>query len=315
MATAHILQHLRKSAERHARLSQQDEVVLGRHIQRWQKYPLGPENAPPDIKRLGKASLDRFVLANQRLAIHLAQRYADRTSVPIEDLVMAATEGLITAYQRFDPSLGYRSSSYATWYAVSRLQAVCHEMGTPIKLTGAIYSRLRKLERIAEELQRTLGRRPSTAELVAASGFTDEQIQQVQQALIACNPVAIDSVAGDQDERPRGVITTDRILAQAAEDECPMERQERHQTHARLKGLVVSHPDLTPQQRHILQCRYLSDEPKALPQVALELNLSRDRVRTLEAKALTLLKKTLSTTSPHSCSPTPSNAAPVAAAC
>jgi RNA polymerase primary sigma factor len=315
MAAANILQHLRKSAERHARLSQQDEVVLGRHIQRWQKYPLGPENAPPEIKRLGKASLDRFVLANQRLAIHLAQRYADRTSVPIEDLVMAATEGLITAYQRFDPSLGYSSSSYATWYAVSRLQAVCHEMGTPVKLTGATYSRLRKLERIAEELQRSLGRRPTTAELTAASGFTDEQIQQIQQALIACNPVAIDSVSGEADDRPRGVIGMDRIGAAHAEDECPMEKLERTQTHARLKALVSSHPELTPQQRHILQCRYLSNEPKALQQIALELNLSRERARTLEARALVLLKNGLEMTSPRSCSPTPSASAPAAVAC
>lgn len=293
VAATSILQHLRKSAERHDRLSHEEEVELGRHIQRWQKYPLGADNAPTDIKRRGKASLDRFVLANQRLAIHLAQRYADRTPVPLEDLVMAATEGLITAYARFDPSLGYRSSSYATWYAVSRLQGLCHEMGTPVRLTGTVYTRLRKIERVSEEHLRATGNRPNAEQLAELTGLTLEQVQQVQQALIACNALAID---GPEDDQPqRGCIGPDRLGAQQHGDghDDPLEHLEKQQSHARLRRLVSSHPELDPQQRHILQCRYLSSEPKALTQIALELNLTRDRARSLEARALAVLKEAL----------------------
>lgn len=274
-----MIEVLKRSAGRYPLLTAEDEIRLGRIIQRWQRHELGPDNAPRDIRRAGKKALDEFTLSNQRLALHIAQRFKNR-GVPLEDLAMAAMEGMITAYKRFDPTRGFRSSSYATWYATSACQTLCMQQGTSLRLSTSLYGQLRKILAARERLRRQ-HEQPTISQLAVETGLEPEVVQHALAAFNNVNALSIDHHGEEQ----HGVISPDALGTNAEGEEL-----ERKMVLASLRRLIATDGRLTPQQRHILERRYLIDTPCTVTALAQQLNCSREQVRALETKALGLLR-------------------------
>jgi RNA polymerase sigma factor (sigma-70 family) len=197
----------------------------------------------------------------------------------MEDLVMAALEGLMKAYLRSDPSKGFRSSSFAMWYAIAACQNLVHQQGTSVRLTTSAHAALRKVLSARDRLRR-LKREPTLDELADEAGLSTDQVRSTLAAFRSVQALRID----DEDGGP-GTITADRLG--------PTDDHQSAETKAMaasLRHLVATHGALSSQQRYVLQRRYIDEDTCTLTQIATELNCSRERVRRLETQALTILR-------------------------
>jgi RNA polymerase nonessential primary-like sigma factor len=275
------VKHLQDIAGRYPRLTPADEIMLGRAVQEWQRWPGGPQQAPRAVQRAGQQSLDRFVLCNQRLAIDVAKRHAGR-GVELEDLIMAAIEGMIRAYKRFDPSLGYRSSSYAIWYAAQGCQKLIHRQGLPIRLPGTAYTHLRKILKASDELSQQ-GITPSRAQIAAAAGLELTEVENALAAFHSARAVRIDAEGGDADSR--GTVSEERLGS--ADDG---ERLRSELLHESLSRTILYDHRLCPQQSRILRLLYLNEPAATIATIAQALNCSTTHIRALEHQGLSVLR-------------------------
>lgn len=273
---------LKEAAGRYPLLTAEEEVILGRAIQQWQQWPGGPDQAPPKVRRDGRRALDKFVCSNQRLALHIAKRFAGN-GVPLEDLAQAALEAMVTAFRRFDPSRGFRSSSYSTWYATSGCQQLLQIQATAIRLPGNLMGQMRKLTRARDQLRRARpGYEPTIAELAEASGLDEAQVQAVEQAMQINRTLTIDHQA---EAGERGVLTPDVITT----SDQTHTLEEHDLTQCVHKAIQCTH-SLSPQQRFLLRARFLSEAPLSTTQVGASLNCSPSRVEALTQEAIDVLR-------------------------
>lgn len=278
---------LLEAAGRFPLLTAEQEIELGRAIRAWQDHDGGPDAAPKAIQRRGRRALDRFTLCNLRLAHYVARRYTGR-GVPLEDLMQAAAEGLMQAYKRFDPSLGYRSSSYAVWWAQQACQVLVAQQGNGLKLPTTVSEKLRKLARISQKLIGELGRLPSSQELEQAAGLNAGQLSDLQAARRRAD---VRSLNGSLEGGSGSGRQTLLDVVEGGVD--PSDAIEREEIQALLHTLITSAPELTPQQRVLLQCRYLSEKPPSIARLASELHMNRETCRRMERAALATLKALL----------------------
>lgn len=277
---------LLKAASRHPLLTAEQEIQLGRAIRAWQDHDGGPDEAPPGVRRRGQRALDRFVLSNLRLAHYVARRYANR-GVDMADLMQAAAEGLMAAYKRFDPSLGYRSSSYACWWAQQACQVLVAQQGNGLKLPTTVSEKLRRVTRVSQRLISELGRLPTNEEIGEASGLTPAQLDDLRATrkradVVSLNGAIASSISGRQSLMD--------VVEGGADPALELEREELQQM---LHTLINDSPAFTPQQRVVLQCRYLVEKPPPIARLASELNMNRETLRRQERAALQLLRSLL----------------------
>ena len=278
---------LLEAAGRFPLLTPEQEIELGRAIRIWQDHPDGPDKAPKPVQRRGRRALDKFTLSNLRLAHYVARRYTGR-GVPLEDLMQAAAEGLMQAYKRFDPSLGYRSSSYAVWWGQQACQVLVAQQGNGLKLPTTVSEKLRKLARISQRLIAELGRLPSSAELEEAAGLNAGQLSDLQAARRRAD---VRSLHGNLEAGGGSGRQTLMDVVEGGDD--PAAAIEREEMQQLLHTLITSAPELSPQQRVLLQCRYLNDKPPSIARLASELHMNRETCRRMERAALQILKALL----------------------
>lgn len=291
------VQEMLKSAARYPLLTPLQEVELGRAIRLWQDHPDGPDLAPPRIQRAGKRALDRFVVSNIRLAHHLAKRYADR-GVPLEDLMQAAIEGMITAYRKFKPELGYRSSSYAIWYARQALQQLLACMGQtlrlPVHTTDAMGKVLKASRTFYEEHQRT----PAPAELAAAAGMSEAQLERLNELVARSRMVSIEEQGlrslnrgYAQFRESQDNLTMTPANGAMAEELGAVDCLHQIEMAAHLQDCLERHPEITDQQRFILRQLYLEQNPPNMVRLAYLLHMNRNTLIALERQALDSLRQ------------------------
>ena len=280
-------------------LSHEQEITLGRQVQELvaleeleQELEMRAGGAKPDHEQLAKAAQltpqqlkkrlrsgqrakERMVAANLRLVVSVAKKYTKR-NMELLDLIQEGTIGLVRGVEKFDPTRGYKFSTYAYWWIRQGITRAIAEKSRTIRLPIHITETLNKLKKGQRELSQDLGRTPTITELAEAVDLPEEEVKDL--LCRARQPVSLDAKVGDSDD-------TDLIDLLAAEGTQPDELVDGECMRGDMRAMLDQLPDL---QGRVLKMRYGIgvEEPMSLSSIARELEMSRDRCRSLERRAL-----------------------------
>lgn len=226
------------------------------------------------------AAKDALINSNLRLVTSIAQRYQGR-GLPMEDLMQEGVIGLIRAADKFNWRRGFRFSTYAThWIRQTIMRAIANS-GRSIRLPAYVVDTISRLARIRGELESTLGRQPTRAELAQAAGMSEGHLTMLLQSMV--DPLSLETPIGEEGERSLADIIP------AEESMSPSARAFRHAVQEEVAHAVKS---LSPREQDVLRLRFGlgGAEPQTLEAVGRALHITRERARQLEMQALEKLR-------------------------
>jgi RNA polymerase primary sigma factor len=270
-------------------LTAEEEVDLSQRIERGRlaREELARGNVSPRRRRElqaliedGWAAREHLITANSRLVISVAKKYMGR-GVPFLDLIQEGNIGLIRAAKKFDYKRGHKFSTYATWWIRQAVTRAIADQGRTIRVPVHMGDQINKLLRVQHQLTQRLGRDPSVDELAEALDVPPQKVENMIQ--VARRPLSLETPTDDEEDSVLGDFIQDEEVS--APDETATYNLLREHLDVVLNGLP-------PREVRILQLRYglLDGQAYTLEEVGRKMGVTRERVRQIEAQALSRLR-------------------------
>ncbi|MCS6848025.1 MAG: sigma-70 family RNA polymerase sigma factor [Anaerolineae bacterium] len=272
-------------------LTNEEEVRLARAIERSRaaeaRVKLRGDRLSPrerhqyeKIIEEGRQAREHLIKANTRLVVSIAKKYMGR-GVPFLDLIQEGNLGLMKSVEKFNYKLGFRFSTYATWWIRQTITRAIADQSRTIRVPVHMNDRIRRLYKATRELEQALGRQPTPAEVAQELGVDSEQVEWMLK--VSWRPLSLEQPIGEEEDNEFGAFVED--------ENTPSPAQTVYEELLKTKIEEVL-STLTPREQRILRLRFglVNGKCYTLEEVGQKFGLTRERIRQIEARALRRLR-------------------------